>query len=193
MQLSISIIISTYNSPAWLEKVLWGFENQTYKDFQIVIADDGSTDETRQLIENFKIHSGLDIEHVWHEDNGFQKCMILNKAILAAKGNYLIFTDGDCVPRRDFVQVHQQQAQPRYFLSGAYFKLPMSCSVAIAKDDIVSGSAFDIHWLKQHRYPASAKKLRLTAKGHWAQILNYIVPTKKHGMVLIPPDGKAIS
>jgi glycosyltransferase involved in cell wall biosynthesis len=179
MSLSISVIVSTYNSPAWLEKVLWGFENQSYKDFQIVIADDGSTDETRILIDDFKNHSSLDIEHVWHEDNGFQKCMILNKAIIAAKGNYLIFTDGDCVPRRDFVQAHREQAKPGYFLSGGYFKLPMSCSKAIGKGDIISGDAFDINWLQQHGYPTSAKKARLTAKGNWAKILNFIITTKK--------------
>lgn len=179
MNFSISVIFTTYNSPAWLEKVLWGFECQTYKNFQLVIADDGSTEETRTLIERFQNNSTLEIEHVWQEDDGFQKCKILNKAILKAKGEYLIFTDGDCIPRSDFVQTHKTQARRGQFLSGGYFKLPMSCSSAIQKNDIDSGAAFDVEWLKAHGYPAAGKKLRLTARGLWGEFLNFAVPTKK--------------
>ncbi|MDX5328696.1 MAG: glycosyltransferase, partial [Marinobacter sp.] len=76
------MIISTYNSPEWLEKVLWGYSAQTHKDFEIIIADDGSKDETRQLIDRMRDETGLTITHVWQEDDGFQKCRILNKAVL---------------------------------------------------------------------------------------------------------------
>ena len=87
-------------------KVLWGFLEQTHKDFEIVIADDGSGDETRQLVENIKKQAPVEIKHIWQQDDGFQKCRILNKAIMASEGNYLIFTDGDCIPRADFVEQH---------------------------------------------------------------------------------------
>src|SRR5688572_14083940 len=100
--MKVSVIISTYNSHEWLQKVLWGFENQTYRNFEMVIADDGSGDTTRKLIDDFRCNSGLEIQHVWHEDRGFQKSQILNKAIQAAVSDYLIFTDGDCIPRKDF-------------------------------------------------------------------------------------------
>lgn len=175
----ISIIISTYNSPLWLTKVLWGFAAQTDTDFEIVIADDGSTEATAELIKEFQQQSTLRIQHVWHADNGFQKCIILNKAIVASTGNYLIFTDGDCVPRRDFVAVHRANAKPGYFLSGGYFKLPMSCSEAIDQDAIQSGKAFDMNWLIQHGYPAKGKKLRLTASGLLADLCNALIPTAK--------------
>ena len=75
---SISVIISTYNKPHFLEKVLTGYLYQSFKDFEIIIADDGSSDETKKIIENFKKVFQQEIHHVWHEDNGFQKCRILN-------------------------------------------------------------------------------------------------------------------
>lgn len=98
---SVGIIISTYNNPAWLEKVLWGYLYQTHPADEIVIADDGSKEDTRLLIESFK--SKLPIKHVWHEDNGFQKSRILNSALIASQSDYLIFTDQDCIPRKDFI------------------------------------------------------------------------------------------
>jgi glycosyltransferase involved in cell wall biosynthesis len=68
-----SVILSTYNSVDWLEKVLWGFSAQTNTDFEIVIADDGSNYETKEKIEALKKIIKIPIIHVWHEDNGFQK------------------------------------------------------------------------------------------------------------------------
>ena len=88
---TIGIVISTYNNPAWLEKTLWGYLYQTRPADEIIIADDGSRDDTRQLIDSFR--DKLPIKHVWHEDNGFQKSRILNKALIAAESEYLIFTD----------------------------------------------------------------------------------------------------
>ena len=131
----ISVIFTTYNSPLWLEKVLWGFDAQTDHNFEIVIADDGSREETRQLVERFARATERPIQHIWQADDGFQKCRILNKAIVAARGDYLILTDGDCIPRKDFVSVHRANAEPGSFLSGGYFKLPMSISQSITRSD----------------------------------------------------------
>src|SRR5690554_3248316 len=114
---SIGVVITTYNSPVWLSKVLTGYECQTFKSFSVIIADDGSTKETLELIENFKARGILDIDHVWHEDAGFRKCQILNKAISETSCDYLIFTDGDCIPEPDFIKTHYELAQPGYFLS----------------------------------------------------------------------------
>jgi glycosyltransferase involved in cell wall biosynthesis len=176
--MKVSVIISTYNSPAWLEKVLWGYECQTHKDFEVVIADDGSADPTRQLIERFKRESSLAIIHVWHEDRGFQKSEILNKATVAATTDYLIFSDGDCIPRKDFLEVHVRQAQPGRFLSGGYFMLPMETSQRITREDIVSGRAFEARWLYEHGLPKTLKALKLTSRGWRERFLNFITPTK---------------
>jgi len=89
--MKVSVILSTYNQPKWLEKVIWGYECQSYKDFELVIADDGSGPETIELINRYKQNTALNIVHVWHEDRGFQKSEILNKATKASQGDYLIF------------------------------------------------------------------------------------------------------
>ena len=86
-----SIIISTYNSPEWLAKVLHGYNNQTYRLFEIVIADDGSKQETIDLIEEIRKEVFYPIVHVWHEDNGFQKSQILNKAIVKCSSTWRRF------------------------------------------------------------------------------------------------------
>src|SRR5690554_2143218 len=106
--MDISVIITTYNQPEWLEKVLWGCAVQTFPHFEIIIADDGSGPETREAIERMRSQLPMPLRHVWHEDRGFRKCEILNRAIAAASGDYLIFLDGDCIPRRDFVDVHRR-------------------------------------------------------------------------------------
>lgn len=173
-----SVIFTTYNSPAWLEKVLWGFTQQSHQDFDIIIADDGSTDETKLLIESFQRQSDLHIKHVWHEDKGFRKCRILNQAICNATHDYLIFTDGDCIPRWDFVATHINEAEPGSYLSGSYFKLPMSTSEAITKDDIVSGRCFDKQWLYQNGLPRTRKTLKISAGPKLARFLNRITTTK---------------
>ena len=178
MSFSISVIVSTYNSPEWLEKVLWGYENQDFRNYQIVLADDGSTSETADLIEIVRRNNILNIEHVWHEDNGCQKSIMLNKAIMRTSGDYLIFSEGDCIPRRDFVQVHEAGAKRGHFLSGEFAKLPQCCSVQVSKEEIVSGNAFDIFWLTTHGYPDHSNKMRLLASGLWAKFLNFSVKTK---------------
>ncbi|QCB46396.1 glycosyltransferase family 2 protein [Hydrogenophaga sp. PAMC20947] len=176
--MKVSVIFSTYNSPKWLEKVLWGFLNQTVSNFEIVIADDGSSHETLDLIERVRASSSILIRHVWQEDDGFQKCRILNKAILASSGDYLIFTDGDCIPRADFIEQHLRHANIHSFLSGGYFKLPMGVSEAITEEDVQSQRVFDSAWLEERGVPKSHKNWKLMAQGFWANLLNLISPAK---------------
>ena len=173
-----SVIISTYNQPEWLQKVLLGYEQQTLKDFEIVIADDGSTNETKTVIDQFKLNSNLYIRHIWQEDAGFQKTKILNKAILASNGDYLIFTDGDCIPRKDFVETHLSLKRPKHFLSGGYFKLPLEISKLITEKEIINQSCFDKDWLLKNGLIKSFKLNKLTSSGLKEKILNNFTPTK---------------
>lgn len=170
------VIITTYNSPAWLEKVLWGYEHQTDKDFEIIIADDGSGEETNKLIDMFRQKESMSISHVWHEDNGFRKTRIINKAINQTDCDYLIFTDGDCIPRYDMVDVHKKKACKGRYLSAAYYKLSMPVSKLITESDISSGDVFDYQWLVEHGQPKSHKSLKLTCKRD--ALLNFLTPTK---------------
>ena len=176
-KIDTSIIISTYNSPKWLEKVLIGYNNQSYQFFEIVIADDGSGQETLDLIESIQKKVFYPIVHVWHEDNGFQKSQILNKAIQKCSSPYIIMSDGDCIPRQDFVACHVKHREEGYFLSGGYFMLPMSISKLISNEDIDTGRCFDLKWLKLHGLKPTFKNFKLTAKGFVSWFLNTITPT----------------
>jgi len=175
--MEISVIFSTYNSEEWLEKVILGFSVQTFRNFEIIIADDGSREATKNLIDKLRTEIDIPIIHVWQEDNGFQKSQILNKAILASTSDYLIFTDGDCIPRKDFVEVHDKFREKGYFLSGGYFKLPMDISKLISKDDIINQRCFDLNWLKANGLPSSFKNIKFLSSGLGSKILNFVTPT----------------
>jgi glycosyltransferase involved in cell wall biosynthesis len=173
-----SVIFSTYNSPDWLEKVIWGFSAQSYQGFEILIADDGSTAVTKQRIDSLRLMTQLDIKHVWHEDRGFRKCEILNRAIEQSTGDYLIFTDGDCIPRADFVATHVANAKTGYFLSGGMFRLPMKTSLEISRVDIQRGLFARPKWLRQHGVSWSPKMLKLAFGGALAKFADILTPTR---------------
>ena len=158
----ISVIISTFNAPERLEKVLWGYFAQTMKDFEIVIADDGSTEETAQLIRSFQEETGMKLLHVWHADEGFRKTVILNKAIQVSSGDYLVFTDGDCVPRKDFVNMHAKIARPGCFLTGTYYMMSAQTSRATNREVILSGDCFSPCWLLVHGFTAARTLLKFS-------------------------------
>lgn len=175
---TVSVIVSTYNKPEWLEKVLWGLNCQNYKDFEVLVADDGSDSETKKRIDKMRDVVSYEIKHVWQEDKGFQKCAILNKAIVASTADYILMTDGDCIPREDFVQVHYINKEPGTFISGGYYMLPMNISLAITKEDIEKQNCFNIQWLKQKGLPKTFKNNKLTARGFISTLFNTFTPTK---------------
>lgn len=175
---TLGVVITTYNSPLWLEKVLTGYECQIDSDFETIIADDGSSEETRLVIDRFRSRGKLNLRHVWHEDRGFRKTEILNKAIAETGVDYLIFTDGDCIPRADFMAVHRQHAQPNTFLSGGYLKLTMPVSESITNDDIEQQRVFDRRWLVRQGQPKNHKLWKLVESTQLAKWLNRITPAK---------------
>ena len=173
-----SVIVSTYNSPAYLGKVLASLEAQDRQDFEVIVADDGSGQPTRDVLNGWEATASLTIKHVWHEDRGFRKTAILNRAIAASEADYLLFTDGDCLMRRDFVSLHLRARQTNAFLSGGYFKLDQRISEAITEDDIRSQRCFDLAWLRERGHPRSAKNLKLTKSPRLAAALNALTPTR---------------
>lgn len=173
----LSVIFSTYEQPAWLEKVLWGFESQSFRDFELLVADDGSSDATKAVIERAVRELRYPIRHVWQPHDGFGKCRILNKAIAQATGEYCFFTDGDCIPRRDLLEVHASNASRGHFISGGYLKLPMSTSEAITRDDILTGRATDYAWLRANGAPWSRRLARLKWGPRAAAALDLLTPT----------------
>jgi len=120
----------------------------------------------------------MKITHVWQEDQGFHKNRILNKAIVAANSEYLIFTDQDCIPRRDFVETHIKYAEKGYFLSGGYFRLPLSISNEITKEDIENQSIFNLKWLLGKGLKLNFKCTKLSESKFFTRMMNFITPTK---------------
>lgn len=115
---TVSVIIATYNRPDALAAVLEGFSVQTNRDFEVVIADDGSTQDTADLFRECSPRLPFPIRHVWHEDRGFRLAAIRNRAIAASCGDYLIFLDGDCIPFPDFIAGHHRLAERGWFAAG---------------------------------------------------------------------------
>lgn len=173
---TVGVIISTYNNPAWLEKVLWGYTCQTVMPDEIIIADDGSRDDTRHLVDSFR--DQLPLKHVWHPDNGFQKCRILNAAIIESTSDYLIFTDQDCIPRKDFIEAHLRYACKGYMLSGGYVRLTMRLSESITREDVKSGNAFSLKWEFKKGLQKNFKSTKLIRNTAFARFMNFITPTR---------------
>lgn len=119
-----TLLVSTYNKPDYLRQTLLSLARQTQMPDEVVIADDGSTEETRRLIGEMRSVIPVPIRHVWHPDDGFRKCEILNKAVAQAAGEYIIQTDGDIVMERHFIADHVETAEPGYFVCGSRILLP---------------------------------------------------------------------
>ena len=91
----ISVIVSTYNRPDALRSVLAGFAEQSDRDFEVLVADDGSGDATRATVDALRPAFGVPVRHVWHEDRGFRLAAIRNLAATQAQGDYVLFVDGE--------------------------------------------------------------------------------------------------
>ena len=176
--MKLSVVLSTYQSPALLERTLHGYRRQRLPPLEIVIADDGSGPETAALLERLASELSLDLRHVWHEDRGFRKCAILNRAIAEARGEYLLFSDGDCIPWAGFVESHAALARPGSFLSGGYFRLPRETTERLTIADIATGRHEDIAWLHRHGVERSWRARRLAANGALARALDLLTPTR---------------
>jgi glycosyltransferase involved in cell wall biosynthesis len=114
----ISVIVTTYNRPDALDAVLRSLSRQSDRDFEVVVADDGSGPETAKLIEHWKSRLGAPLRHVWHEHRDFRAGEIRNRGIRASGGRYCIFLDGDCLTRPGFVAMHRRLSEPGWFVTG---------------------------------------------------------------------------
>lgn len=119
----VSVILSTYNQPTALRYVLRGYRRQIFSDFEIVIADDGSSEETLRVIEEFRASSPFAIGHVRQENKGYRRSRIANEAVLHSRGSLLVLSDGDCIPHRDFLRLHAESCPENGFSVGGYVGL----------------------------------------------------------------------
>lgn len=176
-----AVVLSTFNQPHLLRRVLAAYSVQDDAAFRMVIADDGSGKETRDVIEEARAKWFPTLLHVWHEDDGFRKCMILNKAIVAAQEEYMIFSDGDCIPRPDFVRTHREFARPGRFLSGGYLLLPAAVSESITMEDVLGGRMVAMKPLRERGLAWSLRTWsRLLPRGVCTSLLDALNPAKRN-------------
>jgi glycosyltransferase involved in cell wall biosynthesis len=149
----ISLVVSTYNRPDALGACLRSLARQTDRDFDIIVADDGSGAQTRELITSWASKISAPLRHVWQEDRGFRLAEIRNRAIAASTGDYLIFLDGDCIARPDFVAAHRSLAEPGHFVGGNRVLLSQKLT-----DEILNNNREPENW-------SLAQWARLRARG----------------------------
>ena len=146
MPLSVSVIVSTYDNPRALGLVLAGLSRQTLTPSEVVIADDGSGPATQAVIAAWAGRLRCALRHVWHPDEGFRKCAILNRAIAVAEGGYLMFFDGDCVPPAQCLAAHVALAAPDRYVSGGKVLLSPRFSRTLDEAAVLRGDLERFGW-----------------------------------------------
>lgn len=144
--MKIEVIMSTYNNVRDLELVLEGYLNQINHNFSLCVADDGSTHEVADLIKKFQ-QKNLTIRHVWHEDLGFRRAAILNKAIKSSVADHIIFTDSDCIPSPYFVTDHKKLASPKHYTIGIRVYIKPYLSNNFRAGSLNPSHLFNSFWL----------------------------------------------
>ena len=140
--MNISLIITTYNRPDSLELVFKSVSRQSVLPQEIIVADDGSTDTTKHIIEKYQNEFSISLRHIWQEDKGFRVARIRNLAIDAANGEYIISIDGDIVLHKDFIYSHKLFAKKGFFLQGHRALLNQELTREVLKKQIVNYSFF---------------------------------------------------
>lgn len=170
----VSLLISTYNWKEALSLCLYSVFAQTVKPYEILIADDGSRDDTRQLIEKMREKTDIPIVHIWHEDKGFRLSAIRNRSIERAKGDYIIQIDGDIILDKNFISDHLELAEKGYFVCGSR---------------VLLGRLYTTRLLRGiERYPAPLKQdLSFMLNGFRSRILRHYLANRyaKHSMLSI--------
>jgi len=143
----ISVIVSTYNREDALDVALRALSRQSDRNFEIIVADDGSGPATARVVRRWAEKTTLAIKHVWHEDRGFRLSDIRNRGIRASVGAYILFLDGDCIARRNFVAAHRRLAEPGWFVTGTRILLSADLTDRILHQGLEPELWGLAHWL----------------------------------------------
>ena len=127
----ISVIVTTYNREDALDAALRALSRQSDRNFEIVVADDGSRTDTARLVESWSARLSVPLKCVRHEHRGFRGGEIRNRGIRASAGALCIFLDGDCLPRADFIAMHRQLYAPGWFVAGNRILLSRQLTEAV--------------------------------------------------------------
>lgn len=159
----ISVIVTTYNRPDALTAVVEACFAQDDTNFEIIIADDGSTNNTRDCVAALAARSPVPLRHVWQADEGFRAARVRNLGTLAATGDYIVFLDGDCVPQKNFVSRHRKLARTGFLVSGSRVLLSEQYTRELLQRRL------NLHTL------SVAERLRLRLGGHFNKFLQTVL------------------
>lgn len=154
----ISVVVTTYNRSDALLAVLAGLSHQLDRNFEVIVADDGSRAEQQRLLLDSGVAKALRVTHVWHPDVGFTASRVRNRGVAAARGEYIVFLDGDCVPEVDFIFRHRQLAQRGFFVNGSRVLLSAALTRRVIDGQEQVSTQPASWWLRQ-RLRGDASKL----------------------------------
>jgi len=174
--MKVSVIISFYNKVNFLKLVIAGFERQNFKEFELIISDDGSNSQSVSAVKGIIASSHLKIRHVWHADNGWRKNIILNKSIKASEGEYLIFVDGDCIPHKNFVSDHYNYREENIALTGRRVKFSEEVSNQLTPANVVNG------WIEKKFFTSILKDTIFGDTKHFEKGLSLNNPLVKNNV-----------
>ena len=143
---TIAVVVTTYNRPDALERVLSAYLSQAHQGIELQVADDGSTADTRRVVERFAARAPFPVHHVWHEDDGFRAAAIRNRALAATTADYVVFTDGDCVPLPGFIDGHRALAEPGWFVAGNRLLLSSRFTARVLQEQIALEAYAPLDW-----------------------------------------------
>lgn len=170
----ISLVISTYENPGHLRRALASHLGQRRLADEILIADDGSGESTRAVVREARANAACPMRHLRHEHRGWRKCRILNHAIRVAKGDYLVFTDGDCLAPPGWLAMHERLARPKRYLAGGDVRLPQHVTDAITLEHVRAGRATDLAFLRSLGYAPHRQWLKLALARPLARALDLV-------------------
>jgi GT2 family glycosyltransferase len=149
---SLSVIVTTYDWPEALDAVLQGLADQSDPEFDVVVADDGSGPATGQVVDRWREAFAARLTHAWQPDEGFRLARARNLGAAKSEGGYLVFVDGDCIPRRNFVSAIRRAALPGWFLAGKRVQMSPELSRAVLQDRPAIGRwSAPTLWLRARR------------------------------------------
>ncbi len=144
--LPLSVIIAVYNKPENLRFVLAAFARQSFTDFEVIVADDGSGPAVKDVVLEASHRYAYALTHLWHEDRGWRKNVMLNNGIRVAHGHHLVFIDGDCIPGEHFLRDHWAEREHRKVLLGRRVETSERWSNSLTMEKITGGGYEHIGW-----------------------------------------------
>ena len=175
--MKLSVILGMDRDSECIERVLWGYFRQSHRDFEILIADDGSAGDLEPQLARWRCDTGLSVASLCDESQPPHRAAAVNQAIQRAKGTYLVFSYAHCIPRWDFLQAHARLARRGQYIVGGNLTLPPDLSRGITKEDVVSGRATDFRWLNAGGLAESGARI-LQYDPHWARLWDFIAGTR---------------